>query len=249
MSLVNIQIPVWLENSRIFRTLFVIRKSYYARTRRARRTHYAQFGEDISIARFFDYGYSGFFVDVGCFHPKKYSNTWQLYQRGWRGINIDIDTIKIQAFDLVRPQDTNIACAISNTEGEFTYYTDGFYSPTVSLDEEFAKENKYSKNEYRQKKTLCKKLTATIDDTMYKDRPIDVLSVDAEARDLDVLESLDFTRYDPKIVAVETHIALFKDVEKSQLYKFLESKGYDLVGWCGFTLLMASSSHQRALKG
>jgi hypothetical protein len=31
----------------------------------------------------------GFFVDVGCFHPLFYSNTWKLYKKGWRGVNID----------------------------------------------------------------------------------------------------------------------------------------------------------------
>ena len=27
---------------------------------------------------------NGFFVDVGCFHPMRYSNTWMLYRRGSR---------------------------------------------------------------------------------------------------------------------------------------------------------------------
>ena len=33
----------------------------------------------------------GFYVDVGCFHPKKHSNTYLLYKRGWSGINIDVE--------------------------------------------------------------------------------------------------------------------------------------------------------------
>ena len=32
---------------------------------------------------------NGIFVDVGCNHPIEYNNTYLLYLKGWRGINID----------------------------------------------------------------------------------------------------------------------------------------------------------------
>ena len=48
------------------------------------------------FTRFFPKKYKGFFVDVGCFHPIKYNNTYRLYRKGWRGVNIDIDAIKIE---------------------------------------------------------------------------------------------------------------------------------------------------------
>ena len=33
----------------------------------------------------------GIYIDVGCNHPIKYNNTYLLYKKGWRGINIDAD--------------------------------------------------------------------------------------------------------------------------------------------------------------
>ena len=233
-------LPTWLENNRLFRWLFLTRKLYLSKSGF---THHAQFAEDITIHHLFG-NRTGFFVDVGCFHPKKHSNTWALYKRGWRGINIDIDSIKIAAFNRVRPEDINIACAISNVEGEATYYSDGFYSLTVTMDAEFASRN----NRYKPKTTACKRLDSIIDASPYKDREIDFLTVDAEAHDMEVLTSLDFDRYKPKLVAVESHHPLFSEVCESDIYRFLIEKNYCLVGWCGLTLLMASEILQQTLE-
>jgi len=238
----HLNLPLWLENNKFFRFVFLLRKLYLTKTKA---THFSQFAEDISIKRLFRKGDTGFFVDVGCFHPKKYSNTWMLYKAGWRGINVDIDAIKITGFDLVRPLDTNIACAVSNKEGEIVYYTSGFYSLTATLDADFAEKHKRA---FIKKKTTCKPLTKIIDETKYKDRQIDFLSVDAEAHDLEVLKSLDFERYQPRLIAVETHSPVFADIEKSPLYKYLMSMEYSLVGWCGLTLLVASPQMQQELK-
>ncbi|MFH7326250.1 FkbM family methyltransferase, partial [Desulfurivibrio sp. C05AmB] len=240
MDFSHSQLPPWLTNNRLFRLMFILRKLYLSRTTSK---HYAQFGEDISIKRFFDKNHRGFFVDVGCFHPKKHNNTWLLYKKGWRGINIDIDPIKIMGFNIVRPGDTNITSAVSNKEGEISYYSSGFYSLTTSLDADFVR----GKEGYTKKTTRCSTLNRILDDTKYKNKQIDLLSVDAEGHDLEVLMSLDFDRYDPKLIAVETHHTLLPQVEKSTLYTFLAGKGYCLAGWCGLTLLMASRSLQHEL--
>ena len=206
-------------------------------------TYYSQFAEDISIRRLFPKKYKGFFVDVGCFHPRKMNNTWGLYRKGWRGINIDIDSIKIEGFNLLRPRDVNVHSAVSNAEGEITYWANGFYSLTTSLDDSFVE----GKSGYIKKTAECKKLKDIIDATKYRDKKIDLLSVDAEGHDLEVLRSLDFERYDPSLIAVETHKTLFSEVENTKLYKFLADKEYCLVGWCGLTLLMANKALQETL--
>ena len=54
--------------------------------------------EDLNILNFFKNKRDGFYVDVGCFHPKKHSNTYFLYKRGWRGVNIDMEEEKIDVW-------------------------------------------------------------------------------------------------------------------------------------------------------
>lgn len=91
-------------------------------------------------------------------------------------MNIDIDPLKIAAFDMARPGDTNIAYAVSNQTGETEYFSDGVYSLTISLDKNFA-ENRGS---YISKTTRVDTLTNILDRTEYQGRQIDLLSVDAD---------------------------------------------------------------------
>ncbi len=241
MSLNKTNLPSWMENNIIFRKIFLFRKLYLTQSSFK---HYSQFAEDVSIGRIFPKKFKGFFVDVGCFHPKKYNNTWRLYKKGWRGINIDIDTIKIEGFNIIRPDDINVSFAISNKTGEVSYWANGFYSLTTSLDASFVD----GKAGYIQKTAQCETLTNVIDKTKYKDRIIDLLSIDAEGHDLEVLKSLDFDRYNPSVIALETHKALFVEVVETELYKFLILKKYCLVGWCGLTLLMVNKEMQKKKK-
>jgi hypothetical protein len=232
MNLNYAHLPRWLENNWLFRTLFLLRKLYLTKRKFF---HYAQFAEDITIKRAFPKGYKGTFVDVGCFHPIKYNNTYMLYKKGWRGINIDIDSIKIDGFNIVRPNDINVTCAISSTEGdEIEYYSSGFYSLTNTLDPEFASEA----GGYVKKTCKAYKLTTIIDNSVYKDQHIDLLSIDTEAHDLEVLKSLNFQRYAPTVIAIELHLRTFNDISKSAVYTYLVDKGYELIGWCGPTLIL-----------
>jgi len=185
----------------------------------------------------------GVYVDVGCYHPIKYSNTWALYKRGWRGINVDIDNIKIELFDMVRKGDVNIACAVSNRSGKVKYYRAGLFSQINSIDIEHGSKL----DGHITREVECRTLTSIIDETIYKDKKIDLLSVDAEGHDYEVISSLDFNRYEPSVMAVEIHEPTFDRVEKSKLYRFLQKKKYSLVGWCGESLLMASREFQAKL--
>ena len=232
--------PAWLENNPFFRKVFLLRKLYLSNTSFS---HFSQFAEDVSILHLYPKKNDGFFVDVGCFHPKKYNNTFALYRRGWRGVNIDINPLKIAAFDMARPGDTNIACAVSNQTGEAEYFSDGIYSLTISLNKNFAE----NRGGYISKKTRVDTLTRILDGTEYQSRQIDLLSVDAEAHDFEVIKSLDFKRYSPRLIAVETHLRLLPDVMRTDLYKYLDQLNYCIVGWCGLTLLFASESFQKPL--
>ena len=46
-------------------------------------------------------------------------------------------------------------------------------------------------------------LTSILDKTKFKNRHIDFLSVDAEGKDFEVIQSLDFHRYSPKFICIE----------------------------------------------
>lgn len=239
MNLSHSHLPTWLRNNIFFRKLFLIRKLFLTRNRVS---HYGQMAEDIALEKFFPKDYVGFYVDVGCFHPIKYNNTYKLYKRGWSGVNVDIDKIKIEGFNLVRPRDTNVSCAISNQEGEISYWTNGFYTPTITLHKPFADSKEGKKYQYIEQKTKTNTLTNIIANTKFKNKRIDLLTVDVEGFDFVVLQSLAFDIYHPKVIAIETHLDDFNLIQQGEIYTFLTAKGYQLANWVGMTLIFKSDA-------
>jgi len=229
-----------MEKNRLFRKLFLIRKLYFTKRKL---THFSGAGEDISIRKLFPNNHIGIYVDVGCYHPIKYSNTWALYKKGWRGVNIDIDDIKIELFNMVRGNDINIECAVSNKSGTVKYYRAGLFSQINSINPDQISEM----GDYMVKEVETKTLTSILDATKFKDQKIDLLSVDVEGHDYEVITSLDFARYNPSLIVVESFASTLEKVEKTEVYKFLKSQDYSLVGWCGQSLLMASVDFQSEL--
>ena len=101
------------------------------------RSQYSQWGEDLSILKFFNDKKNGIYLDVGCFHPLMYSNTCLLFKNGWSGINIDINPTSIDLFKILRPLDFNICTALNEYEKEFKVYFDHPFSPVNTLDKSF----------------------------------------------------------------------------------------------------------------
>lgn len=69
---------------------------------------YSQEGEDMILRRIFGSQTSGFYIDVGAHHPKRFSNTYFFYKKGWAGINIDAMPGSMKAFQKVRYRDIEI---------------------------------------------------------------------------------------------------------------------------------------------
>src|SRR6478672_655222 len=87
--------------------------------------YYSSGGEDAIVSKTFQYFLptrSGFYVDVGAFHPFKHSNTYILYKAGWHGVNIDPRPGSKALFDRFRPRDVNIETGISDKDGTMTYH-------------------------------------------------------------------------------------------------------------------------------
>ena len=77
---------------------------------------YAMEGEDLVVLKKINNKSNKFYVDVGCYHPLHLNNTYLLYKKGWRGINIDVSKYSIDLFNFIRPDDMNIEAAISNNQ-------------------------------------------------------------------------------------------------------------------------------------
>jgi len=221
--------------SALLEKAYILRKTYL--TRHTRR-HHSQFGEDVVINDWLDkHAKDGFYVDVGCYHPSKFSNTCFLHKRGWRGINIDMDAIKIKCFELARPDDTNVNTAVSDRHENVTVYNFSRYGLGSTIDPEVAKNTPMPV--YSETTIETRPLTEIIDASEFKNRQIDLLTIDAEGHDFNVIKSLDMARYLPKVLLTETHLTNLHEILELPMHIYLEEQGYHLLNWVGFTLIYA----------
>jgi hypothetical protein len=57
------------------------------------------------------------------------------------------------------------------------------------------------------------------------------MSVDVEGMDLQVLKSMDWSRWKPEVLIVETFALSIDQVLNDELYQFVAGQGYKLVSW------------------
>lgn len=208
---------------RVFRRAFFI-KSWS-------RVH-SQYGEDAVLQHLITQP-EGFYVDVGCWHPKKFSNTWFLYRRGWRGVNIDLGEVKIRTFQWVRPGDHNVVAAVSDSPGTVTVQTDKDFS----VGEQIVLPGQAVRAGFGQSREMkTRTLTDILDHSPFSGKTIQLLNIDAEGHDLQVLKGLDFTRYAPGLILVESYVGSLEALLQSALHGFMCEQGYDLFNWVGPTL-------------
>jgi FkbM family methyltransferase len=227
--------PEWMSRNWVFRRLFILRKLYLSK---CSSRFFSQFGEDAALPFFVGKQKSGFFVDVGCFHPRKYSNTYLLYRRGWRGINVDLDEIKIDAFKLDRSEDWNVCAAVSDTARTVECHSLGTWALFSSLEKAEAEKEARARNlQVKVRSVQTRTLDNIIFESPFREMPINLLSIDTEGHDLNVLKSISFEKYKPGIILLETHAADVEELQRAEFHQFLSDRGYRLVNWIGLTVV------------
>ena len=180
---------------------------------------YSMFREDIIIKKFFIYKQKGFYVDIGCYHPLDGNNTYLLYKKGWKGINVDLNELSIDLFNIARTKDENINTAISNNTKKVKIYFRKKINMLNTIDLKSAKKN--FKNGFQTKSIQSMTLNSILTKSKFKNKKIDFLNLDVEGNELNVLKSFNFKKYRPRLICIEIH-----NHKKNPVYKFLVSKGY-----------------------
>ena len=202
-------------------------------------TYYSQFGEDIVLSKLLKQK-NGFYVDVGAHHPKRYSNTYLLYKRGWTGINVDPNSHSIALFNKARPRDTNLCVGVGAQKDELTYYQ--FSDPAVNSFNaaEAARWMDKSWIQYLGTKQVPVRTLADILSSVESVPHINLLSVDVEGMDLEVLQSNNWEKCKPDVIAVESDSFDPETPFENEIFKFLVSThGYKLKGLVGPSLIFA----------
>ncbi len=210
-----------------FENLHILQNIYIKNNFFKKKESYSMDKEDLVVQEYFKNKTCGFYVDVGCYHPLQRNNTMLLYQKGWRGINIDISDFSIKLFKFLRPKDLNLNLAISNQEGEIDMFFQKKISQLSTIKEKNAKI--VFQGSIYSKKILSRRLNSILEESKYRDKRINFLNIDVEGSDFEVLQSLDFDKYSPELICIEV---IEKELEKSDIFNFLYKKKYKKT-WSG----------------
>ena len=190
--------------------------------------YFSQEGEDVILRRIFEDQKNGFYIDIGAHHPKRFSNTYYFYDRGWEGINIDATPGSMKIFQKFRPRDINLEIAISEKEQLLTYFM--FNEPALNSFSKSLSDKRQNEKCYIEKTISIPSfpLSTILDKHLPPEQIINFLSVDVEGLDLQVLTSNDWNKYRPKVVLAEVLGASLNTIKQDPVYKYLTNQGYIL---------------------
>jgi FkbM family methyltransferase len=186
---------------------------------------YAQAGEDIVIASLLSWPRSGFYVDVGCHHPIRLSNTYLLYLRGSMGICIDANIEFGPLFARLRPRDKFIAACVGDSVGEveFTVFKDRALSSVGGRRVTSIAAHQYEIDHVE--RAPIRPLAEILDEHGAPPE-FELLSIDVEGHDFSVLKSAALDRYRPKLIVIEMHGVDVGRTAEHEVSIYLADHGY-----------------------
>ena len=202
-----------------------VRRALYQRLN----VSFSKSGDDIQLKKLLP-RVPGTYVDIGCWHPVKASNTYYFHLRGWKGICVDPNPELRTRFNSARPGDTLITAGVAPTAGSMTYYMlREPHSSMNTLSQQFLQENGLMGHVKQTIEVPTLRLAELLERHVQPEDRLDFFDVDVKGYDLAVLKTNDWDRFRPKIVVVESHDALAVDVE-SEMARYFADVGYSLAG-------------------
>lgn len=197
---------------------------------------FAQSGEDQLILSWLRAGgitRPGFYVDVGAYHPYRFSHTLLLHRMGWSGINIDVGPEIIESFRAARPGDVSVCAAISDGAKRVRYYR----FPSGTTNQLFPEDSEPVRSVLGETPIGSDPIvTQTLTEVLTQHaggRDFDLLRVGCSGNGLNILRGLDWDRWHPMVLSIESS----NPAERRQVVEFLRTKGYLLASLAIFSLI------------
>ena len=178
---------------------------------------YAQNCEDVLLHRVFGGQETGFYIDVGAFHPVIGSVTKTFYDRGWSGINIEPGSV-FEELAGARPRDINLQMAVLDHAGEIAFIEDtvdrGMSHVTLGGDDKGTA-----------RMVPCDTLEGIVR-IHGRGRPVDFVKVDAEGAEAAIVCSTDWRRLRPRVVVIEATLPWSSTLVNQEWEPELLRQGY-----------------------
>lgn len=172
---------------------------------------------------------AGVFVDIGVYDGVQNSNTYFFEkQLNWSGVCIEPSPI---AFHKLRENRkcacVNAACSNIESFAKFLIHPVGLVNVLSEFMTEGSKNYYFSDGSSSEIIVKCMKVNDILDSFGLYD--VDFLSIDSEGAEMAILESIDFDRFNIKVIAVEGSPSLFSSFFSKKQYKSMGAIGNDSI--------------------
>lgn len=188
---------------------------------------YSQLGQDLNVLNFYANKKNGFYIEIGANDGITLSNTYLLATRyNWKGICVEPNPKNFNLLCKNRPYAACCSNAVyieSNKEVIFDIALSNHLLSGISTHID------HLKGIVDNNKTQIIVKTITLNDLLEKyNAPlfIDYMSLDTEGSELEILKSVDLTKYIFGLIDIEHN---FIEPRRSQIRELLESNGYIFV--------------------
>ena len=204
--------------------VFILKRFFYIIFYKAFSFVAPQEGENVILERIFAKKNKGCYIDIGAHHPVRFSNTLNLYQKGWTGINVEPNQETIEIFRKMRSRDLNLNIAVSTKKNTCNYYK--FKEPALNTTD--IKIYRMRERQGYRCTEISIVQTQTLNEILLQNckKKIDLLKIDVEGNELDVLKSNNWKKFTPNVIICELINVDFEKLLKNKVYKFLKSKNY-----------------------
>lgn len=167
------------------------------------------------------------YLDVGAFHPVKESDTYALYELGWRGTLVEPNSYFNVVVDESRPYDNllNVAVNVEPGTAELIMFSGGDSSNTLSTD--FANRKSLAQNTEIKNKIVVECLTIEqiiLNHVECFEQVPFVMNIDIEGLDLDVIRTYPEYLDIPFVFIEDAILESFSEV--SSIRSVMNEKGY-----------------------
>lgn len=164
---------------------------------------YAQNFEDVMLWRALKKVKNGFYIDVGANDPIKDSVTKWFYEQGWSGINCEPNDGCYERLCVDRPRDINIHHGIGSVVEDKIYFEIVDGNGLSTFDAAIA--NVHKKKGYKVVERVMHITTLSkVCEEYVGVKPIQFLKIDVEGFEGNVLKGMDFYKYRPWILCIES---------------------------------------------
>lgn len=200
---------------------------------------FAQNAEDVLISRFFEGENPQSYVDVGAADPVYHSVTKHFYDHGWNGLNIEPRQRQFNALCAERPRDSTLQCCVSNKRGTLAFFevevgvsdTNSDNGGLSTVDAKLALDYKSRGFSVHESKREVRTLSEILEEHSFTE--IGFLKVDVEGHEPQVVAGLDWQRWRPRLVVLESTVPLSAEMADQQPTYFIEKHGYTMAFFDG----------------